>query len=210
MWPFDQNNRPVYEQYAQAYDTGNFNAINPAQAISHLGQFLVGAPPDMQQQIYQQHFDQLPFEQRQFLAQQMPPEYGVNPNDSWSMSQGFMRMGRERPDLLQRILSHPFLLGGTIALTGLVAKHMLAHHHQQPREFVQSPYYAQPQQFGGYQQPYGGGGYGDPYQQDPYRQEMRQERREERELRREIREEERQLDDMEYREGHHHHRRDDY
>lgn len=225
MWPFNNDNQYLYQQYAQGYDTNNYSAFDPMQALGHLTQFIQGAPVDMQQQLFQQHFTNLPFEQRQFLAQQMPPEYGVDPNNPWSLAQGVSRMGQERPDLLQRILGHPFLLAGALALTGLVAKHMLTHHAQS----YQQPYMEQPYM----QQPYGGGYAAPPmdeafYQQTPYnnqgfnqppayynnsgytpgypnqegelRQEINHERREEHELQREIRREERREEGLEDRE----------
>ena len=74
MWPFDQNNQQMYQQYAQAYDTGNFTGLDHHHALGWLQQFITGAPPDMQQQIYQQHFAQMPYDQRAFLAQQVPPQ----------------------------------------------------------------------------------------------------------------------------------------
>src|SRR5207244_12509900 len=74
MWPFDQNNQQMYQQYAQAYDTSNFMGLDHHHALGWLQQFIMGAPPDMQQQIYQQHFAQMPYDQRAFLAQQVPPQ----------------------------------------------------------------------------------------------------------------------------------------
>jgi hypothetical protein len=202
MWPFDQNNTPIYQQYAQAYDTGNYNYFDPAQAIGHLTQFIQGAPPEMQQNLYQQHFDRMPYEQRMMFAQQLPPQYGVDPNNPWSLSQGMIRLGRERPDMLQRILGHPVLLGGALALTGLVAKHMLDEHRRNEAYRYENQ---------------GGYGGGDPYYQNQggygVPGEIRHERREERELHNEIRREERELDrleDREYREERHHHHRDDW
>ncbi|GCE04015.1 hypothetical protein [Dictyobacter aurantiacus] len=224
MWPFDQNQHQVYQQYAQAYDTGNFNGFDPMQAINHLRQFIQGAPPEMQQNIYQQHFDQMPYEQRAMLAQQMPPQYGVDPGNSWSMAQGLMRMGQEQPHLLQQIFSHPLLMGSAVALTALVAKHMLAQRQQQGG-YQQQPYYNDnfqqqggfQQQPYGYQQPYGN----DQYQQQPYgnqqgyqnqpyygnqqgyqdpqyaQQELQQERQREQELRRELRQEEQEIERLE-------------
>jgi hypothetical protein len=228
MWPFDQNNYQAYQQYAQAYDTGNFGGLNPQHALGWLQQFIMGAPPDMQQQIYQQHFSQMPYEQRAFLAQQVPPQYGMNPNDPWSMSQGFLRLGQEQPHILRQIFSHPFLMGAGIALAALVAKHMLTHHHQtmnnpyadQQYGYNQGPQYNQ----GGYQQGglqqggYQQGGYG--YQQGGYQQggyqqggypdqylqqELAQERQREQQLEREVE----QLEEGE-RHRHHHHREEYY
>jgi hypothetical protein len=206
MWPFDQNNQQMYQQYAQAYDTGDFAGLNHQHALGWLQQFIMGAPPDMQQQIYQQHFAQMPYEQRAFLAQQVPPQYGMNPNDPWSMSQGFMRLGQEQPHILRQIFSHPFLMTAGVALVGLVAKHMLTHHHQamnnpyagQQYGYNQGPQYDPGYQYnqGGYQQ----GGYPDQYVQ----QELAQERRREQQL-------EREVERLEEREEHrHHHRREDY
>lgn len=227
MWPFDQNQHQVYQQYAQAYDTGNFDAFDPMQAINHLRQFIQGAPPDMQQNIYQQHFEQMPYEQRALLAQQIPPQYGANPDNTWSMAQGLMHMGQEQPHLLQRVFSHPFLIGSAVALTGLVAKHMLAHHQQYQNSGNQQPYYNDGfQQNGGFQQqPYGNPQYQQPYgnqqgyqDQQPYgnaqyqqpygnqqgyqdqqymQQELQQERQREQELRRELQQEEREIERLE-------------
>ncbi|GLV57308.1 hypothetical protein KDH_41440 [Dictyobacter sp. S3.2.2.5] len=223
MWPFDQNQHQVYQQYAQAYDTGNFSGFDPMQAINHLRQFIQGAPPEMQQNIYQQHFDQMPYEQRAILAQQMPPQYGVDPGNSWSMAQGLMRMGQEQPHLLQQIFSHPLLMGSAVALTALVAKHMLAHRQQQGG-YQQQPYYNDNFQQGGFQQqPYGN----DQYQQQPYgnrqgyqdpqyaQQELQQERQREQELRRELRQEEQEIERLEgngygNQQRHHHQRREEY
>jgi len=40
MWPFDQNNQQMYEQYAQAHTTGNYGGIDPSQAIGQLMKFV--------------------------------------------------------------------------------------------------------------------------------------------------------------------------
>ncbi len=202
MWPFDQNNQPMYQQYAQAYDTGNYYGIDNNQVWGHLFQFMQGAPADMQQRIYQQHFEQMPFEQRMALAQQMPQGYYMDPNDTWSMAQSFHRLGQEQPGLLQRALSHPLLTGAALGLVGLVAKHALAHHHnmvyQEQYGYPQQPQFGYPQQ-----PPYG---YNQGFQPDPYaQQQLYQERREIQEERRELRQEERYLEREEERERHHHH-----
>ncbi len=205
MWPFDNNRQQVYQQYAQAYDNGNFNGFDPSQALGHLGQFMQGAPADLQQNIYQQHFEQMPYEHRALFAQQMPPQYGVNPNDPFSMAQGLFRMGQEQPNLLQRVFSHPVLMGSAVVLTGLVAKHMIAHHQRE--EYGGGGGGGNFQQYGGNNFQQYGGGFQQPggYQQ----QEINHERREERELRRELRQEEREIDRLEDGEFRHHHRRED-
>jgi len=225
MWPFDRNNTQMYQQYAQAYDTGNFSFFNPGQIISQLSQFFRGAPPDFQQRVYQQHFEQMPYDQREFLARQVPPEYGINPNDPYSMSQGLMRLGQEQPGLLERIMQHPIMLGGAMALTGLIAKHMLANHRERENEQYQQQY---DNQFGNpqYGNQYGNPQYGNPQygnQFDQYgnqgnypNQQFNQYgqptygRESEQELRRELRREEREIERLEEREErHHHHRREE-
>lgn len=133
MWPFDANNQQMYQKYAQAYNSGNYNNIEPNEAASQLQAFLRNAPPDVQQRILQEHFNTMPEGQRATLAQQIPPEYGVNPNDPASMAQGFQRAARERPELLSKIVAHPVLTAGAVGLTALIAKHMLEEHSQAPR-----------------------------------------------------------------------------
>ncbi len=122
MFPFDQNNQPMYQQYAQAYNSGNYSGIDPNQAAMHVQQFAQNAPPQMQQQVYQQHFEQMPYEQRQQFVQQMPPQYqqGMDPNNPQGMAQGFTQMGQQHPNMLQQALGG---LGGNLggALTGGIA-----------------------------------------------------------------------------------------
>ena len=133
MWPFDSNNQQMYQKYAQAYNSGNYSNIDPNEAASQLQAFMRNAPPDVQQRILQEHFNNVSPSQRATLAQQMPPEYGVNPNDPTSMAQGYQRMAKERSDLLQKIVSHPVLAAGAVGLTALIAKHMLEEHSQASR-----------------------------------------------------------------------------
>jgi hypothetical protein len=194
MWPFDQNNQSVYQQYSQAYDTGNYNNVDPYQAFGHIQQFMTGAPDDMQQQLYMQHFSQMPYEQRALLAQRMPPQYAMDINNPLSMAQSFWRLGREQPHLVPQILNHPILLAAGVGLAGLVAKHILHHHHQ--NSYGQQAY--------GYDQGV--------YQQNQYmQQELAQERQREQQLQYEIQNEERQIERLEEREQrHHHHHREDY
>ena len=127
MWPFDQNKQQQYQQYAQAYDTGNYNSIDPNEAQGQVQQFVQNAPPNEIQHVFEQHFANLDPSQRTQLAQQFPPEYGVNPNNPASMAQSMARMKQERPDELQRLVSHPVLVAGAAGLAALMAKHMLSH-----------------------------------------------------------------------------------
>lgn len=134
MWPFDRNKQHVYQQYAQAYESGNYAGIDPHQAVGQTQQFMQNAPPDVQQHVYEQHFAQMPYEQRQALAQQVPPQYGLDPNNPAAMAQGFARLGQERPDMWSRLVSHPVLLGGSVMLAGLIAKHMLNRHEREEEQ----------------------------------------------------------------------------
>ena len=60
MYPFDQNNQQQYQQYAQASDSGDYSQVDPNQAADHVQQFAQNAPPEMQQQVYGQAFQQMP------------------------------------------------------------------------------------------------------------------------------------------------------
>lgn len=135
MWPFDQNNQQMYQQYAQAYNSQNYDGIDHNQAMGHMQQFVQNAPPEFQQQVYQQHFEQMPYEQRMQFAQQVPPQYGMAPNNPQAMAQGFYQMGQQQPGMLPRIfgqgqgqggmLGNPLVSGGLGALVGLAASSML-------------------------------------------------------------------------------------
>jgi len=127
MWPFDSNKQQMYERYAQAYDTRDYSNIDPNEAQDHLQQFVQNAHPQIQQRVFHQHFARMSPGQRAELAQQLPPEYGVNPNDPASMAQVMAQLSQERPDMLQRLLNHPVLLAGTVGLAALIAKHVLEH-----------------------------------------------------------------------------------
>jgi hypothetical protein len=127
MWPFDANNQQMYQKYAQAYDRGDYSNVDQHEAKGHVQQFVRNAPPEAQQRVFEQHFAELPPDQRTQLAQMFPPEYHADPNNPASMAQAMTRVGQERPDVLQRILDHPILLATTVGLAGLIAKHMLEH-----------------------------------------------------------------------------------
>jgi phosphoglucomutase len=125
MWPFDPNKQEMYQQYAQAYNTGDYSNIDQNEAQEQLQRFSQNAPSNEQQRVFQQHFSQMPPDQRAQIAQQFPREYGVNPNDPASMAQGMARANREQPDVAQRILAHPVMLAAGVGLAALIAKHML-------------------------------------------------------------------------------------
>ncbi len=117
MYPYDQTNHQMYERYAQAHDTGDYEGIDHGQAVGHVQQFMQQAPPEVQQQVYQQHFAQMPYEQRQQFAQQAPPPYQgyMDPTNPQQMAQGFYQMGQQQPGLVQQLLA---AVGGQHAQSG--------------------------------------------------------------------------------------------
>ena len=132
MWPFDQNNQQTYQQYSQAYQNGNYNSIDQNQAMGNMQQFMQNAPATTQQQVYQQHFEQMPYDQRAQFAQQMPQEYGADPNNPQGMAQSFHQMGQEQPGMLSQMFGQAGASGnmmgqgGLGGLVGAVAQHMMS------------------------------------------------------------------------------------
>ena len=129
MWLFRRNK--------QQYNTGDSSDFDPDLAIGHIQDFARNAPLDVQQSVYQQHFAHLPYEHRLAIAQQVPRRYRMDPDDPAAMAYGFARFGQERPGMLERIFRHPLLLGGTVALAGLIVKHRLT---RREREADAQPY----------------------------------------------------------------------
>src|SRR5258707_13736977 len=80
MWPLDPNNQQMYQQYAQAYNTRNYSGIDQNQALGHMQQFVQNAPPNLQHQVYQQHFQQMPYDQATQFAQQVHQHNALDPN----------------------------------------------------------------------------------------------------------------------------------
>ncbi len=134
MWPYDQNNQQMYQQYADAHNTGDYSNIDQDQAMNNVQQFTQNAPPDIQQQVYQQHFEQMPVDQRAQFAQQMPQQYAADPNDPQAMAQGFSQMGQEQPGMLSQLFGQSGISGGQMnqgsggitGLVGTIAQHMLS------------------------------------------------------------------------------------
>jgi len=71
MFPFDQANQPIYQQYAQAYDSGQSGNLDHGQMLDHVTQFMQNAPPSMQQGILGQVFSQMGVQQRPDLIGQL-------------------------------------------------------------------------------------------------------------------------------------------
>ncbi len=129
MYPFDQNNQQQYQQYAQASDSGDYSQIDPNQAAGHVQQFAQNAPPEMQQQVYGQAFQQMPQDQRQQFVQQLPPEAQgqMDPNDPQGMAQGLHQMGQQNPNLLQQVWNNPMGKIAAVGIAGFAAKELLSH-----------------------------------------------------------------------------------
>ena len=128
MYPFDQNNEQHYQQYAQAVDSGDYSQVDPNQAASHVQQFAQNAPPEMQQQVYGQYFQQMPQDQRQQFVQQLPPEVQgqIDPSDPQGMAQGLHQMGQQSPNLLQQVWNNPLGKVAAVGIAGFAAKELLS------------------------------------------------------------------------------------
>lgn len=83
----------MYQQYSQAHQAGDYSSLDQNQAMGNMQPFMQNDPADTQQQVYQQHFEQMPYEQRSQFAQQMPQGYGADPNNPQGMAQSFQQMG---------------------------------------------------------------------------------------------------------------------
>ncbi len=130
MFPFDQRKQQTYQQYAQAADSGDYSQVDPTEAAGNVQQFAQNAPPEMQQRVYGQAFQQMPPDQRQQFVQQLPPEAQgqMNPNDPQGMAQGMQQMGQKNPDALQKVWSNPLGKVAVVGIAGFAAKELLSHH----------------------------------------------------------------------------------
>jgi hypothetical protein len=131
MFPFDQANQPMYQQYAQAYDSGQQGGLDHGQMLGHVTQFMQNAPPSMQQGIFQQVFSQMAPQQRQSFAGQVPNQFQMDPRNPNQMAQSFQQMGQQRPDLLGQLLGPGGMINSPLAqmalsmIAGLAAKQMM-------------------------------------------------------------------------------------
>ena len=132
MVPVDPNKQHLYQRYAQAYDSGTLDQIEPREAAELLQQFMQDAPAGLQQQVYQKYFSQMSPQRRQalahVLAQRLPPQYAVTSSDPQQMAQGVVQLAQQRPDLLLEVCglgSSPVVNAAVVELTALVAKDLL-------------------------------------------------------------------------------------
>ncbi len=139
MYPYDQNNQQMYQQYANAWDQGTYHQIPPQQAYQNYQQFVQNAPPQMVQQVHQQYYEQMPPQQRGNLVQGIlsaltgqgfnPQQAGIQNTNPYSMSpQEAARLTtyaqQQNPDILHQVLGPGGPLGSTtakLAVAGLAA-----------------------------------------------------------------------------------------
>ncbi len=69
MYPFDQNNQQMYQQYANSWDQGTYSQLPEQEVQQNYRQFVQNAPPEMVQQAHQQYYEQMPQQQRGNLMQ---------------------------------------------------------------------------------------------------------------------------------------------
>ena len=139
MWPFDQNNQQMYQQYANAWDQGTYGQIPEQEARQNYSQFVQNAPPQVVEQVHQQYYEQMPPQQRGSLMQglvgglmqrgynpqqagiQNTDPYGMSPRDAGRLT-GFT--AQQQPDLLHQIMGPGGPLGSTgakLAVAGIAA-----------------------------------------------------------------------------------------
>jgi hypothetical protein len=139
MWPFDQNNQQMYQQYANAWDQGTYNQIPEQEAYQNYGQFIRNAPPQMVEQAHQQYYEQMPPQQRGGLMQglmgvltqqgynpqqagfQNTNPYNISPRDAARLT-GYAQ--QQNPNILHQIMGPGGPLGSTgakLAVAGIAA-----------------------------------------------------------------------------------------
>jgi hypothetical protein len=139
MWPFDQNNQQMYQQYANAWDQGTYGQLPEQEVRQNYNQFIQNAPPQVVQQAHQQYYEQMPQQQRGGLMQGLmgaltqqgynPQQAGISTNNPNNMSpQDAARLTgyaqQQNPDILHQIMGPGGPLGSTgakLAVAGIAA-----------------------------------------------------------------------------------------
>ncbi len=147
MWQNDPNNQQqMYQQYANAWDQGNYQQIPHQDAWQNYNQFMNNAPPQMVEQVHQQYYQQMPPQERGGLLQGImgglmqrgvsPQQMGVQNTDPYSMSPADAARvtsyaQQQHPDVLQQVFAPGGVLGNPMAkmavagLAALAAKQFL-------------------------------------------------------------------------------------
>ncbi len=139
MWPYNQNNAQMYQQYSNAWDQGNYDQIPEQEARQNYQQFIQNAPPQLVQQVHEQYYQQMPPQQRGGLMQGLmgaltqrgvdPRVAGIESTDPNNMSPrdaarltGYAQ--QQQPDVLHQIMGPGGPLGSTgakLAVAGIAA-----------------------------------------------------------------------------------------
>ncbi len=139
MWPFDQQQQPMYQQYANHWDQGSYAQIPEQEAQQNYQLFTQNAPPQMVEQAHTQYYQQMPPEQHAGLMQGLvgglmqrgidPRQAGIQNTDPYSMSpqEGARLTGyvqQQQPDLLHQVMGPGGPLGrpsAKLAVAGIAA-----------------------------------------------------------------------------------------
>ena len=139
MWPFDQNNQQMYQQYANSWNQGTYGQLPEQEARQNYNQFVQNAPPQMIEQAHQQYYQQMPQQQRGNLMQGLigtltqqgynSQQAGIPTNNPYNMSpQDAARLTsyaqQQNPDILHQIMGPGGPLGSTgakLAVAGIAA-----------------------------------------------------------------------------------------
>ena len=139
MWPIDQNNQQMYQQYANAWDQGTYGQLPEQEARQNYRQLVQNAPPELVEQAHQQYYEQMPQQQRGGLMQGLlgaltqqrynPQQAGISSNDPYNMSpRDSARLTsyaqQRNPDILHQIMGPGGPLGSTgakLAVAGIAA-----------------------------------------------------------------------------------------
>jgi len=139
MYPYDQNNQQMYQQYANSWDQGTYSQLPEQETRQNYQQFVQNAPPQMVQQVHQQYYEQMPPQQRGNLMQGLlssltqrglnPQQAGIQNTNPQTMSpqEGARLTGyaqQQNPDILHQIMGPGGPLGSTgakLAVAGIAA-----------------------------------------------------------------------------------------
>ena len=141
MWPFDQNNQQMYQNYSNAWDQGTYHQLPGQEVQQNYQQFVQNAPPQFVQQVHEQYFQQVPPQQRGGLVQGLlsglmqrgvnPQKIGIQNTDPHSMSpQEAARLTsyaqQQQPGLIQSLMGNPATKAAIAGLVAYAAKQMLS------------------------------------------------------------------------------------
>lgn len=146
MWPFDQNNQQMYQQYANAWEQGTYGQLPEQEVRQNYHQFVNNAPPQLVEQVHQQVYEQMPQQQRGGLMQSLlgaltqqgfnPQQAGISTTDPYNMTpQDAARLTsyaqQNSPNILHQLmgpgglLSSPQAKMAAAGIVSLAAKQIL-------------------------------------------------------------------------------------